>query len=168
LGQDPDELLHARRHSDQFYPRLATTSGGQWQGETYCQRKNGEVFPAWESVSIVWDPEARITHYAVAFSDITAIRQAETQLNHLAHHDPLTGLPNRLLFNDRLDQALERARRDQQRCALLFLDLDGFKIINDTLGHRSGDLLLQTIAARLKGALRRSDTAARWGVMSLS
>ena len=163
LGQDPDELLHARRHSDQFYPRLATTAGGQWQGETYCQRKNGEVFPAWESVSMVRDPEARITHYAVAFSDITAIRRAETQLNHLAHHDPLTGLPNRLLFNDRLDQALERARRDQQRCALLFLDLDGFKIINDTLGHRSGDLLLQTIAARLQGALRRSDTAARLG-----
>ena len=163
LGQDPNELLHARRHSDQFYPRLETTLRGQWQGETYCRRKNGEVFPAWESVSVVRDAEGVITHYVTVFADITAIRRAEEQLQHLAHHDPLTGLPNRLLFNDRLDQTLEWARREGQRCALLFFDLDGFKHINDTLGHCCGDLLLQTLAARIKVALRHSDTVARLG-----
>ncbi len=163
LGQDPNELLHARRHSDQFYPRLETTLRGQWQGETYCRRKNGEVFPAWESVSVVRDAEGVITHYVTVFADITAIRRAEEQLQHLAHHDPLTGLPNRLLFNDRLDQTLEWARREGQRCALLFFDLDGFKHINDTLGHGCGDLLLQALAARIKMALRHSDTVARLG-----
>jgi diguanylate cyclase (GGDEF)-like protein/PAS domain S-box-containing protein len=163
LGQDPDELLHARRHSDQFYPQLEATLQGQWQGETYCRRKNGEVFPALESVSVVRDAEGVITHYVAVFADITAIRRAEKQLQHLAHHDPLTGLPNRLLFNDRLDQTLEWARRERQRCALLFFDLDGFKVINDTLGHGCGDLLLQALAARIKVALRRSDTVARLG-----
>ncbi len=163
LGYDPGELLHARRHSDQFYSRLENTTGGYWQDETYCRRKNGEVFPAFESVNVVRNPEGRVTHYAAIFSDLATIRRAESQLNHLAHHDPLTGLPNRLLFSDRLDQALERARRTQQCCALLFLDLDGFKVINDTLGHGSGDMLLQMVAARLKGSLRRSDTATRLG-----
>ncbi|MBA3731394.1 MAG: GGDEF domain-containing protein, partial [Gammaproteobacteria bacterium] len=97
----------------------------------------------------------------VAFSDITAMRTAEHRLTHLAHHDGLTGLPNRLLFNDRLDQALERARREQAHCALLFIDLDGFKLINDTLGHSMGDQLLGCLAARLKESVRASDTAAR-------
>jgi diguanylate cyclase (GGDEF)-like protein len=116
-----------------------------------------------ESVSVVRDAEGVITHYVAVFADITAIRRAEKQLQHLAHHDPLTGLPNRLLFNDRLDQTLEWARRERQRCALLFFDLDGFKVINDTWGHGFGDLLLQALAARIKVALRRSDTVARLG-----
>jgi diguanylate cyclase (GGDEF)-like protein/PAS domain S-box-containing protein len=163
VGGDPERLVHARRHSDQFYSRLESMAAGQWQGETYCRRKNGEVFPAWESVNVVRDEAGEMTHYVAAFSDITAMRQAEKELHQLSHHDPLTGFPNRLLFNDRLDQVLERAAREKQRCALLFLDLDGFKVINDTLGHSSGDLLLQSIASRLKGALRRSDTAARLG-----
>jgi diguanylate cyclase (GGDEF)-like protein len=114
-------------------------------------------------VSVVRDEAGEVTHYVAAFSDISAMREAEKELHRFSHHDPLTGLPNRLLFNDRLDQVLERAAREKQRCALLFLDLDGFKVINDTLGHASGDLLLQSIAVRLKGALRRSDTAARLG-----
>ncbi|MGH8565248.1 MAG: two-component system response regulator [Gammaproteobacteria bacterium] len=163
LGQDPEVLLHARRHSDQFYRRLETNPGGHWQGETYCRHKNDTVFPIWENVSVVRDERGAAGHYVVAFSDISAMRRAEAQLNHLAHHDPLTGLPNRLLFNDRLDQTLARAQREEGRCAILFFDLDGFKVINDTLGHSSGDLLLQTIAARLKGGLRANDTAARLG-----
>ncbi len=163
VGQDPDLLLHARRHSDQFYPRLETTPGGQWQGETYCRHKNGTVLPVCENVSVVRDEEGAVTHYVAALSDISAIRRAEAQLNHLAHHDPLTGLPNRLLFNDRLDHTLARAQREAGCCAILFFDLDGFKVINDTLGHSSGDLLLQTIAARLKGGLRSNDTVARLG-----
>jgi hypothetical protein len=106
-------------------------------------------------VSVVRDEGgAAAGHYVVAFSDISAMRRAEAQLDHLTHHDPLTGLPNRLLFNDRLDQTLARAQREEGRCAILFFDLDGFKVINDTLGHSSGDLLLQTIAARLKRGLR--------------
>ena len=163
LGQDPEVLLHARRHSDQFYRRLETNPGGHWQGETYCRHKNGTVFPIWENVSVVRDEGGAAGHYVVAFSDISAMRRAEAQLNHLAHHDPLTGLPNRVLFNDRLDQTLARAQREEGRCAILFFDLDGFKVINDTLGHSSGDLLLQTLAARLKGGLRSNDTAARLG-----
>jgi diguanylate cyclase (GGDEF)-like protein/PAS domain S-box-containing protein len=163
LGQDPDVLLHARRHTDQFYPRLETTGGGQWQGETYCRHKNGTVVPVWENVSVVRDEKGAVTHYVAVFSDISAIRRAETQLTHLAHYDALTGLPNRVLFNDRLDQTLARAQREEGRCAILFFDLDGFKVINDTLGHSSGDLLLQTVATRLKAGLRSHDTAARLG-----
>lgn len=163
LGQDPAVLLHVRRHSDQFYRRLETNPGGHWQGETYCRHKNGTVFPICENVSVVRDEGGAAGHYVVAFSDISAMRRAEAQLDHLTHHDPLTGLPNRLLFNDRLEQTLARARREEGRCAVLFFDLDGFKVINDTLGHSSGDLLLQTIAARLKRGLRSNDTAARLG-----
>jgi diguanylate cyclase (GGDEF)-like protein/PAS domain S-box-containing protein len=163
LGCDPDVLLHVRRHSDQFYPRLESTAEGRWQGDIDCRNSKGEVFPAWENVSVVRDAAGRVTHYVVAFSDISALRRVEEKFNQLAHYDPLTGLPNRLLFDDRLDQALKYTRRVGQRCALLFVDLDGFKVINDTLGHASGDLLLQTVAARIKGVVRRSDTAARLG-----
>jgi diguanylate cyclase (GGDEF)-like protein/PAS domain S-box-containing protein len=163
IGQNPDAIMHARRHSDEFYPRLESSPHGQWQGEIWFRRKDGEVFPAWESVGLVHDTEGEVTHYVIAFSDITAIHRSEEQLHHLAHHDPLTGLPNRLLFNDRLDQLLSHAHRSQTRCAILFIDLDGFKSINDTLGHSSGDLLLQNLAARIRKAVRRGDTAARLG-----
>jgi diguanylate cyclase (GGDEF)-like protein/PAS domain S-box-containing protein len=163
IGKDAEKVLHARRHSDPFYPRLKDAHGGQWQGEIYCRRKNGEIFPAWESLCVVRDAQGVLTNYIAAFADITALQQAETELRHLAHHDPLTGLPNRLLFQDRLAQSLERAQRQGKHCALLFFDLDGFKTINDTLGHSSGDLLLQSVAARLRENLRRADTVARLG-----
>jgi diguanylate cyclase (GGDEF)-like protein len=97
---------------------------------------------------MVRDVSGQVTHFVTAFSDVTAIYEAQQQLHHLAHHDPLTGLPNRLLFNDRLENAIEQALRNEQRCLLLFLDLDGFKLINDTLGHAVGDqLLLRTSAS---------------------
>ncbi len=163
LGQNPHVLLDARRHNDQFYRKLETNPGGQWQGETYCRHKNGAILPIWENVSVVRDEGRAVTHYVTAFSDISAIRRAEAQLSYLAHHDFLTGLPNRLLFNDRLDHSLARAQREDKCCAILFFDLDGFKVINDTLGHSSGDSLLQTIAARLRGGLRSNDTVARPG-----
>ncbi|MBL8483068.1 MAG: EAL domain-containing protein [Rhodocyclaceae bacterium] len=163
VGADVETLIHARRHSDPFYPRLAKTEDGKWQGETYCRKKDGTVFPAWESLAVVRDADAQVSHYVCAFSDISAMRQAEDRLNHLAHHDQLTGLANRLLFADRMDHAIEQAQRKSTRCALLFLDLDDFKIVNDTLGHDAGDLLLKTIAARIKGAARASDTPARLG-----
>ncbi|MBL8473862.1 MAG: EAL domain-containing protein [Rhodocyclaceae bacterium] len=163
LGADVEVLIHARRHSDPFYPRLAKTEDGKWQGETYCRRKDGTVFPAWESLAVVRDTDGQVSHYVCAFSDISAMRQAEDRLNHLAHHDQLTGLPNRLLFADRMDHAIEQALRKGARCALLFLDLDDFKQVNDTLGHDAGDLLLKTVAARIKTAARASDTPARLG-----
>lgn len=163
LDRNPDEFLHARRHSDHFYTQLEVISDGRWQGEIACRRKCGEVFPVWERVGAVRDKAGAVTHYVVAFSDITAMRTAEQRLKHLAHHDGLTGLPNRLLFNDRLDHALERARREDGHCALLFIDLDGFKHINDTLGHSAGDTLLGCLAGRIKETVRASDTAARLG-----
>lgn len=163
LGGDPGVLLHSRPHSPGFYGRLESASGAQWRGEIDYRRRDGEVFPAWENISGVRDEAGRTTHYVVAFSDISAIRASEAALQRMAHHDPLTGLPNRLLLNDRLEQALSRAARDGTRSALLFLDLDGFKTINDSLGHVTGDLLLKAVAARVRAALRRSDTAARLG-----
>jgi diguanylate cyclase (GGDEF)-like protein/PAS domain S-box-containing protein len=163
MGCDPEDFLHARRHSDRFYQRLANVEEGHWQGETRCQRKNGEIFPVWESVRAVFDSEGRVSHYVAAITDITQLRRAEEKVNHLAYHDPLTGLPNRMLLNDRLDQTLKLAERKNTLCAVMFIDLDGFKSINDTLGHSCGDLLLQTVAARIQGKLRDSDTVARMG-----
>lgn len=162
-GRDVGTMLHSRRFSEQFSSLVAEAEDGRWQGESYWVRKDGEVFPAWESLSAVREAGGATTHYVGAVADISAIRRAEEELHHLAHHDPLTGLPNRLLFGDRMQQCLDRARRERRRCALLFMDLDGFKIINDTLGHSAGDGLLRVIAARLREGLRPGDTAARLG-----
>lgn len=163
IGRDVGTMLHSRRFSEQFSSLVAEAEDGRWQGESYWVRKDGEVFPAWESLSAVRDSSGTTTHYVGAVADISAIRRAEEELHHLAHHDPLTGLPNRLLFSDRMQQALDRAHREQRCCALLFMDLDGFKIINDTLGHSAGDGLLRVVAGRLRDGLRPGDTAARLG-----
>ena len=163
VGLDPDAVL-GTGHGDDFYAALVTPSGtGYWQGEVLCRRASGDSFPAWESISAVRNDSGAVTHFVAAFSDFSAIHQAEEKLNHLAHHDALTGLPNRLLFDDRFERAIEQARRAQQRCILLFLDLDSFKGVNDTLGHGVGDELLRAVSVRLREALRRSDTLARLG-----
>jgi diguanylate cyclase (GGDEF)-like protein/PAS domain S-box-containing protein len=162
-GAAVERLVHARQHSSRFYERLATTHDGHWQGEISVLRKDASVFAAFEHVNAVRDATGALTHYVIAFSDISAIRRAEGQLEYLAHHDALTGLPNRTRFNDRLDQELDRARRNNHGCALLFIDLDGFKTINDTMGHMAGDRLLQVLAERIAAALRSTDTAARLG-----
>ena len=163
LGLDPDAVL-GTGHGDDFYAALlAPASTGYWQGEVLCRRASGDSFPAWESISAVRNNDGAVTHFVAAFSDFSAIHQAEEKLNHLAHHDALTGLPNRLLFDDRFERAIEQARRAQQRCILLFLDLDSFKGVNDTLGHGVGDELLRAVSVRLREALRRSDTLARLG-----
>lgn len=166
LGFDADVLLCAHRGSaDQgnIFATLAASSGGYWQGEIICRRRGGEEFPAWQSLSVVRDAAGAISHFVIAFSDVSEIHAAEEKLHHLAHHDPLTGLPNRLLFDDRLEQAIELAHRQQQHCLLLFLDLDSFKVVNDTLGHSVGDELLRVVANRLRDTLRGSDTVARLG-----
>jgi diguanylate cyclase (GGDEF)-like protein/PAS domain S-box-containing protein len=171
-GYDPDELightpevLRSSRHDEAFYRRIgaAIKESGHWQGEIWERRKNGEEYPAWLNVSIVKDDDGRVTHHVSVFSDISVLKESEARLDQLAHHDPLTGLPNRLLLNARAEHALTRARRNEKQMAVLFLDLDHFKYINDTLGHPAGDLLLQHVAERLKKCVRDEDTISRLG-----
>ena len=163
VGNDPDSLLLPTPSFERCVISLQSEVAGFWQGEIQCHRNDATPFPAWQSVSIVRDSNGTLTHFVTAFSDVTAIFEAQEKLHHLAHHDPLTGLPNRLLFDDRLTKAIEQAIRSEQRCVLLYLDLDGFKVINDTLGHSVGDELLRVVGDRLRNVLRSSDTIARLG-----
>lgn len=158
-------LHQSSEHDAMFYQKLREKleQTGHWQGEIWNQRKNGELFPAWENISVVRDEQGRISNYVSVFSDISSIKQTEARLSELAHHDTLTGLANRLAFNLNLEKALQRARRHQHKLALLFLDLDRFKLINDTLGHAAGDKMLQIVAERLKRGVRAEDLVARLG-----
>lgn len=170
-GYSREELLgkartvNSQHHDVLYYQHIqdALDSTGHWQGELWKCRKNGEVFPAWENVTAVKDEAQRVVNYISAFSEISAIKLAEEKLSHLAHHDSLTRLPNRLLFSANLEQVLQHAKRRHKKAALLFLDLDQFKYVNDTLGHAAGDQLLMTIADRLKKCVRAEDTVARIG-----
>ncbi len=164
IGQRPS-LLRSGRHGQEFYRRLhaGLERDGFWQGEIWNRRKNGEVFVEWVTISAVRDDAGQITHYVAAFSDITEHKKAEEQVHQLAFYDPLTQLPNRRLFHDRLEQALAASARSRHGGALLFLDLDSFKGLNDTHGHVMGDALLVEVARRLVGSLRESDTVARLG-----
>ncbi len=158
-------LTSSPRHDGEFYEamwrELAAT--GFWRGELWNMRKNGEMYLEWLTLSAVRDDHGRITHYVGVFSDITKVKQSQEKLDHMAHHDPLTSLPNRLLFHDRLQHALQRAARDEEQLAILFIDLDRFKNVNDTLGHHVGDELLKQVAAALEERLREGDTLARLG-----
>ena len=164
IGRTP-ALLKSGRHDAAFYGDIwqALVAHGEWQGEIWNRRKNGEVYPEWLNISVVRDEYGRPSHHVAVFSDITAIKQAEERLQRLAHYDALTGLANRTLFLERLEQALTQADRTGERFAVLFLDLDHFKEVNDSLGHRAGDCLLEEVARRLEGSLRKSDTPARLG-----
>jgi diguanylate cyclase (GGDEF)-like protein/PAS domain S-box-containing protein len=143
------------------WPQVHQT--GQWQGEARARRKDGEAFPQWLTVSAVRDERGAVTHYVLVFTDITVLKRSQQQLDHLAHHDPLTDLPNRVLFNMRLTHALSHARRSNRRAGVLFIDLDRFKDVNDTLGHPVGDMLLQQVAHRFQKGMRETDTIARTG-----
>lgn len=134
-----------------------------WRGETRKQRKNGEFYPALLNVSVVRDVRGRVCHYILMFSDITDIKAAQEHYEHLANHDRLTGLPNRNLFYDRLQHGLEKALRSEEKLALMFIDLDNFKNINDSMGHDMGDLVLSQTAERLRTCTRKEDTIARLG-----
>ncbi|MBK5965013.1 hypothetical protein CCR95_13195 [Thiocystis minor] len=164
LGRPPD-LLVVERHPPSFFRALwkRLTVTGQWQGEILSRRKDGSALPGWLSISRIRHGPGDAVQYVAILSDISAIKQSEQQLEFLAHHDVLTGLPNRLLLNDRLGRAIARAHRHQTRIAVLFLDLDRFKNINDSLGHPVGDLLLREVASRLAGRVRETDTVARLG-----
>lgn len=136
---------------------------GAWQGETLNRRKSGEVYPVWLTISGVRDSRGNITHYAGSLTHIGDIKAEQQRLSHLAYHDPLTDLPNRYLLMDRLEMAIARARRAHVLAAAVFIDLDGFKAVNDTYGHETGDLLLMSVAKRLTEAVREQDTVARLG-----
>ncbi len=164
IGQRPS-CLKSGAHDDTFYQRMwaALKGAGQWRGEIWNRRKNGEVYPEWLAISAVRDELGEVTHYIGVFTDITERKAQEERIAHLAHHDALTDLPNRVLLHDRLNIALEHARDRQGRLAVLFIDLDMFKHINDTLGHIQGDQLLVQVADRLRQLTPAIDTVARMG-----
>ena len=164
LGKNP-RLLSSGKQGKDYYAAMwqGLIQTGHWYGEVWNRRKNGEVFVEMQTISAVNDAQGQIKHYVSLFSDITALKAHEQQLERLAHFDALTGLPNRVLLADRLSQAMHNARRRDQLLAVVYLDLDGFKAINDLHGHDLGDQLLTNVAARMKQALRDGDTLARIG-----
>ncbi|MCG2584258.1 EAL domain-containing protein [Massilia sp. TS11] len=164
VGQD-NTLTRSGRHDDAFYKAMweELVASGFWRGEIWNLRKSGELYLEYLTLSAVRDNAGTVTHYVGVFSDITKVKESQEKLDHLAHHDPLTALPNRLLFHDRLHHALHRAARDSEQLAVLFIDLDRFKNVNDTLGHHIGDELLKKVAAALSSRLREGDTLARLG-----
>ncbi|OIP13984.1 MAG: hypothetical protein AUK53_05765 [Betaproteobacteria bacterium CG2_30_59_46] len=164
IGQTPS-LLKSGIHDGEFYRRLwaALQETGHWQGEVWNRRKNGEVYPEWLNLSVIRNDEGEIEHYVGIFSDIASQMEMKKRLHELAYYDELTGLANRHLLLDRLQLELLQSRRSGNLMALLFLDLDRFKVINDTLGHAADDRLLVLAAERLGGCVRDGDTLARMG-----
>ncbi|MCF7983400.1 MAG: EAL domain-containing protein [Thiohalocapsa sp.] len=164
LGQTP-RLLQSGRHDEAFYQsvRASLEETGQWRGQIWDRRKNGEIYPQLTTISAVYDQTGRLTNYVGVFGDITQIKRSEEALYKLAHNDALTGLPNRTLLRARLEQSLQRAERYGSMLGLLFLDLDLFKTVNDTLGHSVGDTLLKRVAEAMQTQIRDADSLARLG-----
>jgi diguanylate cyclase (GGDEF)-like protein/PAS domain S-box-containing protein len=164
IGQTP-RLLSSGRHDARFYAEMRESiqRTRSWQGEIWNRRKSGEVYPEWLTITAVTDSAGGLTHYVSTLTDISQRKAAEEKIQYLAFYDPLTRLPNRRLLVDRLQQALAASARSERTGALLFIDLDNFKILNDTLGHDKGDLLLQQVAQRLTASVREGDSVARLG-----
>lgn len=163
-GRNPS-FLSAGNTSKDDYRKMWEAIGEHdfWQGEIWDRRKDGGVYPKWMSISVIRDADGKVCYYIAHFTDVSVERAVEAKLQHVAHHDTLTGLFNRLSLQSRLEQALAAARRDGGRVALLFIDLDRFKVINDTVGHHVGDKLLIEVAQRLRENVRDSDVVARLG-----
>jgi diguanylate cyclase (GGDEF)-like protein/PAS domain S-box-containing protein len=164
LGKNP-RFLSAGRQGREFYANLwhQLVHKGHWYGEIWNQRKNGEVYAEMLTITAVRDAQDKTEHYVALFSDITALKAHEEELHHIAHYDALTNLPNRVLLADRLRQGMAQEQRRGKKLAVVFLDLDGFKAVNDTHGHKAGDQLLITLTSRMKENLREGDTLARIG-----
>ncbi|AZC28201.1 Sensory box/GGDEF domain/EAL domain protein [Pseudomonas chlororaphis subsp. piscium] len=164
LGRQPS-MFKSGHHTADFYQAMfdSLNTTGEWSGEIWNRRKCGEIYPQWQTIRAIRDDDGQLSHYVAVFSDISAIKDSEHELAHLAHHDPLTDLPNRLLFTDRAEQALASAQIHKRGCALLMVDLDHFKMINDSLGHNVGDRLLKAVAQRLQGMFGPGITLARLG-----
>ncbi|MET0022846.1 MAG: two-component regulator propeller domain-containing protein [Sedimenticola sp.] len=164
IGNTP-KLWRSNYHDDEFYLKMFKDldSKGHWQGEIWNRRKNGSIFPVWESITVVRNERGEVEQYIAICSDISEKVHAEERIRYLAHYDVLTDLPNRSMFVDRFTQSLGRAKRESDMVALMFMDLDKFKEVNDTLGHYQGDVLLQQVAKRLKQQVRESDTISRLG-----
>jgi len=158
-------LLSFGEHDDEFQRAFweQLTGTGSWEGEILDRRKNGEVYPKWMSVTTIRDSAGRVSHYVASSRDISEIKATEKRLEHLAHYDTLSGLPNRSLLIVRLEQALSLAHRNHWTLAVIFIDLDHFKEVNDSLGHSTGDRLLTEVGKRLLHCVRESDTVARLG-----
>lgn len=164
VGRNP-RLLKSGRHGDEFYRTMwrALTEEGRWTAETWNRRKDGELFVEMQTISAVRGADGEILRYVALFSDITSLKAYQSHLEHIAHYDPLTGLPNRVLLAERLHHGMTQALRHGTRLAVAYIDLDGFKTINDTYSHLAGDRLLTLLATRMKEALREGDTLARLG-----
>lgn len=164
IGKNP-RVLKSGQQGPEFYREMwrVLLETGCWQGEIMDRRKNGETYPKWLSIAVVRDEQGEISNYIALFSDITERKASFDRIQHLAHYDALTHLPNRTLLNDHVDLAIAGAKRNRTRLAIVFLDLDRFKSVNDTQGHHVGDTLLQTVAVRLQECVRESDTVARLG-----
>ncbi|TCK61859.1 PAS domain S-box-containing protein/diguanylate cyclase (GGDEF)-like protein [Seleniivibrio woodruffii] len=164
IGKTP-RILKSDKHDEDFYKIMwgNLITKGTWSGEIWNRRKNGDAYPEWLSINAIRDEFGNITHFVAVFHDISEVKQGEEKLKYQAHHDTLTGLPNRQLFNDRLEMAIAFAKRHNQRVAVIFIDLDNFKNVNDTMGHHVGDILLQKVADILKKCVRQEDTVARLG-----
>ncbi len=164
IGQDPS-ILKSGHHDKEFYQTLwkQLLEKDSWQGEVWNRRRNGELYPQWISIAIIREQDKSIINYVAVFSDITERKKAEDMLRHQAMHDPLTGLPNRVMFDKQLRTSLARARRHKTMFGLLYIDLDGFKEVNDCLGHLIGDQVLQLVGTVLRECVREEDTVARLG-----
>ena len=164
IGQNP-RILKSDRHDHLFYKTMwrSLVLKGQWAGEIWNRKKSGTAYPEFLSISAIRDKAGHVSNYVAVFHDITEMKTKDKQIEHLAYHDPLTGLANRTLFKDRLEHAVTKARRTGQMVQLIFIDLDNFKNVNDSAGHAQGDNLLKEAAKRFKAATRNSDTVARLG-----
>jgi diguanylate cyclase (GGDEF)-like protein/PAS domain S-box-containing protein len=164
IGQNP-RILSSGRHNQEHYTDMwqSLLQKGHWYGEIWNRRKSGEIYAEMLTISTVRDALGQPQNYVALFSDITTAKVHKEHLEHIAHYDALTGLPNRVLLADRLKQAMLQVQRRAQRLAVVYLDLDGFKMVNDAHGHEAGDQLLIALAGRMKGALREGDTLARIG-----
>jgi len=164
LGQNP-RLLGSGLQGKDFYDTMwrELLTKGHWYGEIWNRRKSGQVYAEMLTITTVCDESGQAQNYVAVFSDITALKEHETELNHMAHYDVLTGLPNRVLLADRLQQGMLQAERHGRLLAVVFLDLDGFKLVNDRYGHEAGDQLLMSVSRNMKKSLREGDTLARLG-----